>query len=313
MKRNLWFGVFVGIIGSLVLLALVGVANAQSEKPPKPPEKNITIESIAAPSVGPDTNLSTIISYQGLLKISGVPYTGTCDIKFSLWNGDPSAGGILIVTVDASPLINSVSAGLFTTHVDFGDEFHGDYRYLEPLVRCPAGSGSYQSLGVQTIYPVPYALGLRPGANITGSAPTALYTISTAPQGTGIWAVADNGTNAWGVYGHSNEGIAVFALGGDNTTTPNIALKIAGGKLAVAGNVQPAFILTVGVVSSGCTSLSSPLFNGDPSAMIFVTPRQTTVTVPATDVRVLYNTGTWNLCSPSLAPGMTYNVLVINQ
>jgi hypothetical protein len=315
MKRNLWFGVFVGMIGSLVLLALVGVANAQSEKPPKPPEKNLTVEPFALTGGGgPNSELGTTFSYQGLLKISGVPYTGSCDIQFSLWNGDPSAGGTLIVTVDASPLINSVSAGLFTTHVDFGDQFQGDYRYLEPQVRCPSGSGSYQSLGVQTIYPVPYALGLRAGTTISGMAATALTAVSNAPNGTGIWAEANNGTNAWGVYGKSNDGIAVYAQGGDNSTTPNIALKIAGGKLTVAGNnVQPAFVLTVGVVSSGCASMSSPLFNGDPNAMIFVTPRQTTVTVPATDVRVLYNTGIWSLCSPSLAPGMTYNLLVINQ
>jgi hypothetical protein len=59
--------------------------------------------------------------------------------------------------------------------------------------------------------------------------------------------------------------------------------------------------------------MSSPLFNGDSTAMIFVTPRQTTATLPATDVKVLYNSGIWSLCSPSLATGQSYNILVINQ
>ncbi len=72
-------------------------------------------------------------------------------------------------------------------------------------------------------------------------------------------------------------------------------------------------MVVVSGVGDKCTSLLNPLVNGDPSAMIIVTPRQTTTVVPATDVRVLYNTGTWYLCSPSLAPDMTYNVLVINQ
>jgi len=315
MKRTLWFGLGVGLIGSLALLAIVGAANAQGDKPPgdKSLDKNITVQPLTPTGGGgPDAPLGTTFSYQGLLKISGVPYTGNCDLQFTLWNGYPVAGGISITTVSALPAPTSVSAGLFTTYVDFGDQFQGDYRDIEPLVRCPSGSGSYQSLGIQTIYPAPYALGLRPGTTITGSAATGLTVVSSGVQGTGLMGEADNGSNAWGVAGYSNSGIGVIALSDDNVSTPHTALKINGGKLAVGGAVRPAFVFTVGVVSSNCTSLSSPLFNSDPNAMIFVTPRQTTITVPATDVRVLYNSG-WNLCSPSLAPGMTYNILVINQ
>ena len=33
MKRTLWFGLGVGLIGSLALLAIVGAANAQGDKP----------------------------------------------------------------------------------------------------------------------------------------------------------------------------------------------------------------------------------------------------------------------------------------
>jgi hypothetical protein len=315
MKRNVWFGLLVGMIGSLVLLGLVSVANAQDTTPPKPPEKNITVEPLAPTAGGPNVDLGTAISYQGLLKIGGVPYTGSCDVQFTLWNGDPSSGGILIATVGASTSPTSVSAGLFTTSVDFGDYFQGYYREIEPQVRCPSGSGSYQSLGVQVIYPVPYALGLRAGTTISGTASTALTAISSAFQGTGIWGEADNGIYAWGVEGRSTSGIGVMAAGADNTSAPNTALEIYGGKLFVGGSVKPAFIFTVVVVSGACTPMTSPLFNNDPNAMIFVTPRQTTTTVPATDVRVLYNTGIWSLCSASssLASGMTYNVLVVNQ
>ena len=315
MKRNVWFGLLFGMLGSLVLLALVSAANAQGEKPPKPPDKVITVQSLTpASGGGPDTLLGTTFSYQGLLKINGQPYTGSCDIQFTLWNGDPASGGISLGTVAALPSPTGVSAGLFTTYVDFGNQFQGDYREIEPQVRCPSGSGSYQSLGVQVIYPAPYALGLRPGTTISGSAATGLVVISSAVQGTGIWAEADNGVNAWGVDGESSSGTGVRAAGGDNASAPNTALLIYGGKLTVGGNnLKPAFIFTVSVVSSTCASLSSPLFNSDPDAMLFVTPRQTTGTMPATDVRVLYNTGVWYLCSPSLASGMTYNVLVINQ
>jgi hypothetical protein len=314
MKRKMWFGVLVGLIGSLALLALVSAANAQGEKPPKPPDKNITVQPLTATGGGgPNTELGTTFSYQGLLKINGVPYSGNCDVQFTLWNGDPASGGISIATVGVLPTPTSVSAGLFTTSVDFGDQFQGDYREIEPQVRCPSGSGSYQSLGVQTIYPAPYALGLRPGATITGSVPTALTVVSTALQGTGITGEASNGSYAWGVEGFSSTGIGVYAAGGNNPSAPNTALNIYGGRLTVNGSVRPAFIYTVGDVYSTCSIMSNPLFDGDTYAMLFVTPRQTTGTVPATDIRVLYTTGYWYLCSPTLASGMTYNVLVINQ
>src|SRR3972149_605219 len=167
MKRNLWFGLLVGLIGSLMLLALVGAANAQGGKPP---DKNITVQPLAPTGGGgPNAPLGLAFSYQGLLKISGVPYTGNCDMQFKLWNGDPGSGGILLATVSALPAPTSVSTGLFTTYVDFGDQFQGDYREIEPLARCPSGSGITQSLGVQTIYPVPSALGPGPGPTLTGS------------------------------------------------------------------------------------------------------------------------------------------------
>jgi hypothetical protein len=317
MKRNVWFGLLFGMLGSLVLLALVSAANAQGEKPPKPPDKVITVQSLTpASGGGPDTLLGTTFSYQGLLKINGQPYTGSCDIQFTLWNGDPASGGISLGTVAALPSPTGVSAGLFTTYVDFGNQFQGDYREIEPQVRCPSGSGSYQSLGVQVIYPAPYALGLRPGTTISGSAATALSAVSTSLHGTGLVGAANNGSNAWGVDGESNSGIGVRAAGGDNASTPNTALNIYGGKLTVGGsNLKPAFIYTVGIVGGGCSPLSSPLFTGDPDAMLFVTPREVTLSTPspAKDVEVLYNAGFWYLCSPSLATGMTYNVLVINQ
>ncbi len=282
---------------------------APARKRREPTPDRITVETQPLNPTGgggPNAPLGTTFSYQGQLKISGVPYTGNCDLLFTLWNGDPGSGGISITTVSALPAPTSVNAGLFTTYVDFGDQFKGDYRQIEPRVRCPSGSGSYQSLGTQVIYGVPYALGLRPCTTITGSASTALTVVSSGVQGTGIYGEADNGTNAWGVGGYSNSGIGVMALSDNNTSTPHTALKIYGGKLSVGGAVKPAFVLTVGVVSSNCTSLSSPLFNGDSNAMIFVTPRQTTATTPATDVRVLYST--WWLASVQPIVGPRHDV-----
>jgi hypothetical protein len=175
------------------------------------------------------------------------------------------------------------------------------------------------------IYPTPYALSLREGTTISGTNYTGVKIVDNAISGNALEAYANNGTSGWGVVAKgsgagvvassdTSNGEAVVANGSDNSTTPNTALRINGGKIYVSGtNVKPAFIFTVSVVGSGCTSIINPLINGDPNAIIIVTPRQDTITVPSTDVRVLYNTGIWNLCSPTLAPGMEYNMLIINQ
>jgi hypothetical protein len=143
--------------------------------------------------------------------------------------------------------------------------------------------------------------------------PNGAVGVSTAPQGTGVTGRCDNGANAWGVYGTSLTGIGVLANGNDNSSSPNTALKINGGALAVGGTVKPAFVFETVVVSSGSSQINNALSDGDPNAILVVTPRQDTPTVPAVDVYVLYSSGHWYMHSPSLTPGMRYNILVIKQ
>jgi hypothetical protein len=257
--------------------------------------------------------LANTFSYQGVLRKSGVPVSATCDFQFGIW--DQSSGGLQTgITQSTSAL---VTGGLFTTVLNTGGEFSanpfaGDARYLDIAVRCPPDPG-FTSLGRVLLQSTPYTLGLAPGALTSGAVSTAFEAMSTSINGTGLFGQADTGANAWGTAGFSAEGIGVLAHGGDNTLAPNVALELFGGALKVGGSVRPAFVFTVSVVSTGCTSILDPLVAGDPNAMMIVTPRQDTGTVPASDVRVLYNTGVWYLCSPSLATGMKYNVLVINQ
>ena len=95
MKSNWWFGLLVGMVGSLALLALVGAANAQGGKPP---DVTITVQPLdPTGGGGPNAPLGTTFSYQGLLKKSGVPYTGNCDMQFKLWNGHSDAGAVIVV------------------------------------------------------------------------------------------------------------------------------------------------------------------------------------------------------------------------
>lgn len=288
-------------MGVILLLSVV-IVYAQDPKPS---------------SRAPNLAMSAVFTYQGQIRNASGPINGTCDMQFGLFADPTSITAQVGITQTLTAV--SVSNGLFTARLNSGNEFtyfpfDGSARWLAIAVRCPKATGSYIPLSSrQEITPAPYALNLVPGAVISGTAATSLTAISTAIQGTGIMGMADNGVNAWGVYGGSASGIGVFAQGNDSTVSPNTALKVVGGAIRVGGTVSPAFIYTAIVVSSNCSSILHPLINGDPNAMIIVTPRQDTVTVPATDVRVIYNTGSWSLCSPSLAPGMKYNMLIINQ
>jgi hypothetical protein len=127
---------------SLGLSATQGAAPLQEEGP-------LGVDQVSA------TPLGAGFTYQGLLKQDGNPITGLCDLQFGLYDGATLGSQVGITqtqTID-------VADGLFTAQLDFGGEvFNGDARWLAVAVRCPAGSGSYTSLGRQALTAVPYAL-----------------------------------------------------------------------------------------------------------------------------------------------------------
>jgi hypothetical protein len=152
--------------------------------------------------VGAQTPLTSAFTYQGQIKLSGSPLTGTADFEFSLWDavgsGQPPTGGNPIgVTQSVSNV--TVSNGLFTVTLNVGGEFgagafNGDARWLQIAVRSPAGGGPFTILGPrQPLTATPYALfalnaptGLAlPYAGSVASASTAFSVTNTSTGGAG--------------------------------------------------------------------------------------------------------------------------------
>ncbi len=98
---------------------------------------------------------STEITYQGNLKVSGLPANANYDFEFRLY--DDLSGGTQIGPVLSQTGV-VVSDGTFSVKLNFGPNFPGPDRYLDISVR-PAGGGGYTPLNPrQKISSVPYAI-----------------------------------------------------------------------------------------------------------------------------------------------------------
>ncbi len=111
---------------------------------------------LALPAVG-QTPLGTGFIYQGHLREADAPVNDTADFQFRLFTA--VAGGTQVGTTQTKAGVRVVN-GLFQVELDFGaSAFDGNNRWLEVLVRSPAGSGSYTTLTPrQPMNAAPYAL-----------------------------------------------------------------------------------------------------------------------------------------------------------
>ena len=175
--------------------------------------------------------VSTYFSYQGQLKSSNAPVNGNCDFAFSLWDrsgsGEPPSGGLQVGDTQTQTNV-LVTNGLFNVVLNFSDvyqdlAFRGDARWLQIAVRCPAGSAqSYTVLSPrQPLWATPYALSLRPGANVIGNRPdwnmiyasnvaTTSWSYGIRSQANAPWGRGVSGESGaaggMGVYGYSVSG-----------------------------------------------------------------------------------------------------------
>lgn len=213
--------------------------------------------------------LGSGFTYQGQLKQNGSSVNAVCDFQFGLW--DALSGGNQWGATQTIASV-SVSGGLFTVTLNGGDEFgtdtfRGDERYIETAVRCPAGSGAYTSLTPrQSLTAVPYALGLRPGAQVNSfaSGNAAAFTgISFASTGRGLAGVA-NSNDGFGGYFFGNggtafPGAAIFADGDAKQPLDDSGFVKAAVK-AVCGDTGSAILQSYNAINT--TTISNGPFPG---------------------------------------------------
>ncbi len=216
----------------MVFIGLPAIADAQE------PELQHNVSAQAA--------IGTAFTYQGQLKKGNSPITDTCQIAFCLYdagdNGNP-VGSAITKTV-------SITDGLFTTSLDFGNVFTGDARWLGIAVKC-AGDGSFNSLTPrQALTPAPYAIYAQ---NVSlhshnsldaadGDPQQALFVDNEGQVGIGITT-----PDAWEAL-HLNLGNVFMTSPNEQeirmrrtglSTYPNAQFQL--GRIAIAGDGSPAF------------------------------------------------------------------------
>ena len=249
--------ILVSMLALGLMLALtVGLSQAGGLAAPS----NVPAQDLAPLGTAASAPLSTSFTYQGQLKLSGVPVNGLCDFQFGLW--DSASGGTQIGTI-TQPNVQ-VTNGLFTVQLDFGSgAFTGEARWLEIAVRYPAGSGSYTPLSQrQQLTAAPYALSLRPGTIISGTAYQNLKVMSNAPTGgipaalTGEMLTAKDGV---GVYGsHNNTAADAGGAGVWGRTWSPLGSGVEGTGINGATGVKGTSDTGYGVYGSTAGGSSTP-------------------------------------------------------
>jgi hypothetical protein len=184
---------------ALLLLPLGGFsrASAQQDAGADPPAGSAG----AAAGGEARAEVGQAFTFQGALAREGAPVNGACDFRFSLW--DKLTGGATLGTANTfNGLV--VEEGAFRVVLTFLNQFTGDERFVQTEVRC-AGDGAFVTLAPrQRLHPVPYAIGLRPGAVVrSGEGGDGFYVEKSAADSVAIRGTA-TAKGGLGVLGESS-------------------------------------------------------------------------------------------------------------
>lgn len=173
--------------------------------------------------------VDTAITYQGQLKSSGEPFTGSADLRFSLFAAS-TGGSPLFPAVTTTDV--TVINGIFSTPLDFGvDPYTADAQlWLQIEVRSPAGSGNFVLLNErQRLTPAPFSLSTR-GLSVESSGDTFLQTEAAGNRVFGLPQGNQRGSNLIVQAGGTLVSDAFAQTGG------NLILRAGNANLSAAGS-----------------------------------------------------------------------------
>jgi hypothetical protein len=170
--------------------------------------------------------------------------------------------------------------------------------------------------------------------------------INNGTSANGIGVVGYHAGSGWGVYGETVSGIGVIGYTSTTSGTTygvaaqiaspsgaaviakytgsgaGIAMQLDNGAIKVSGTNKAAFIhtATAGNSTSNYTTIDNVLTNGDPNAILIVTPNLVNSVYNNFPIGVWYNTGTskWTIFNQAgggnpIPNNSAYNILVIKQ
>lgn len=220
-------GLSILFILSLIAALLLGV-NLGKAQEPQPNEAQTPSEELAV-----EATVASKISFQGVLKEGGNPVNGTRNMVFRLYSDNTCTTK---VGSDITKDNVSLSNGLFSIDLDVpAVQFNGQALWIQVEI-----GGT--KMACQEILPVPYAIGLMPGAKVSDADSSVnlnslrllqfsppywgkygMYVSSTgSATSTTYYGVYGSGKH-YGVYGESTDGTAVYAK-----STSGTAIKATG-------------------------------------------------------------------------------------
>lgn len=153
--------------------------------------------------LGPEAVVAEKINYQGrLTDAGGTPLDGTYPMRFQLYDAETSG----TMLWDSGIINVGVNEGLFSVDLSVDHyDFDGQALWLRIYV-----DGDWLTPR-QELVPVPYALNLRPGAEMVGDTSTgATLTVrndNSAATGSAVWGTSATGT---AIYGRSTDGNGLY-------------------------------------------------------------------------------------------------------
>jgi hypothetical protein len=207
-------------------------------------------------------DLGAGFTYQGSLLKDGEPLNGSCDFEYRLFDQD--ADGTQVGGTQSTGA-QSVSRGRVNTVLDFGaDAFDGQARWMEIRLRCPEGSGSFETLTPrQPLTGAPYAHSLRPDSKVEGSVGATRGILNLKNNGNGnglsIEAAGGNGlfvktTDGAGLRVDSAQnGVSVGSAGqnGLKIETADTGVFVGAASTGLQVNSATGNGLSLGTVSTG--------------------------------------------------------------